>query len=265
MKDLQKASILKRFSAFLFDAVLILVVFLALALFLSWALRYDSHLDDLETRLQSIHDKHHIAELEKKHEVVFNNYLYLTEEDKAKLPEEVTTAFDACSKEMNEDKESIKIYETIMTLSLMIVSFSLLGAFLILEFAVPMFFKNGQTLGKKIFSIAVMRTDSVKISTKILFIRTVLGKYTIGTMVPVLMLLCLLFGMDPIMPMTLILLIFLIQAVLMVTSRTNSTIHDSLASTVVVDFLSQKIYESKEEMEEYKLKIHREAAEKEEY
>lgn len=265
MKDLQKASLLKRFSAFLFDAVLILVVFMALALFLSWAFGYDAQLDALENRLETIHNNHRIAELEEKHKVSFNSYLYLTEEDKAKLPEEVITAFDACSKEMNEDQESIKIYETIMTLSLMIVSFGLLGAFLALEFAVPLFFKNGQTLGKKLFSIAVMRTDSVKISPKILFIRTVLGKYTIGTMVPVLMFLCLLFGMDPIMPLTLILLILLIQAVLMVTSKTNSTIHDSLASTVVVDFLSQKIYDSKEEMEEQKLKIHREMVEKEEY
>lgn len=258
MKDLQKASLLKRFSAFLLDAVLILVAALALMLFFSWAFGYDGQLDALENRLQSIQDSHRIAELEKEHKISFNNFLYLTEEDRAKLPEEVVTAFDACSKEMNEDSVSIKLYETIMTLSLMIVSFSLLGAFVILEFAVPIIFKNGQTLGKKMFSLAVMRTDFVKVSPKILFIRTVLGKYTIGTMVPVLMLLCLLFGMDPIMPMTVILLVFLIQAVLMVTSKTNSTIHDSLASTVVVDFLSQKIYDSPEERDQHKLSIHKE-------
>ncbi len=258
MKDLQKASLLKRFSAFLLDGVLIFVVFIALMLFTSWAFGYDAKLDSLENRMQIIHNNHRIDELEEKHKVSFNNYPYLTEEEIDKLPEEVVNAFEACYKELNEDTQSIKLYETIMTLSLMIVSFSLLGAFLLLEFAIPLLLKNGQTLGKKMFSLAVMRTDSVKISTKVLFIRAILGKYTIGTMVPVLMLLCLGFGMAPIMPLMILLLVFLLQIVLMITSKTNSPIHDSLASTVVVDFLSQKIFETAEERDQYRLSIHNE-------
>ena len=125
-----------------------------------------------------------------------------------------------------------------------------------------MFLQNGQTLGKKIFALGVMRTDCVKISPMILFVRTVLGKYTIGTMVPILMLLSLLFGVPPLMPMAVILLVLLLQVVLFITTKTNSFIHDSLASTVVVDFQSQMIFDSIEAKNEYILRLHAEDAEK---
>ena len=68
-----------------------------------------------------------------------------------------------------------------------IISFSILIGFLIVEFLFPMIFKNGQTLGKKIFGIGVMRVDGVKVTTPILFVRSILGKFTIETMMPVLM------------------------------------------------------------------------------
>ena len=110
-----------------------------------------------------------------------------------------------------------------------------------------------------------MRSDCVRISTNVLFIRTILGKYTISTMVPVLMLLALFFGANPIIPLTVILLILLLQVVLLITSKTNSLIHDNLASTVVVDFQSQMIFDSPEALNEYKLRLHREEAEKAEY
>ena len=64
-----------------------------------------------------------------------------------------------------------------------------LVAFLLLEFLIPLLLGNGQTVGKKVFGVAVMREDSVKLSPVLLFIRAILGKYTIETMVPVLIIL----------------------------------------------------------------------------
>ena len=263
--DLQKASIMKRFSAFLLDIILIIIVFMASMLAMSNITNYDSYLNGLEERLTSIQEKHNIAALEEEYGILFNDYQYMFEDEVSQLPKEVQEAFNECNKEMNNDGESIKLYETIMSLSMVIVSVSMLVAFILLEFVVPLFFKNGQTLGKKIFAIAVMRTDGVKISPIILFIRTILGKYTITTMVPIIMVLMLAFGSTPLIPLAVLLLILLIQLVLIIRTKTNSLIHDTLSSTVVVDFQSQMIFDSVEAKNEYLLRLHNEAVDKADY
>ena len=263
--DLQKANFFKRVSAFLVDLILVAMLFTAGMLVISRLLDYDSHLLALEERLTSIQDKYNITEIEKQYKVSFNEYQYMLPEETDILPDEVKLPFEACKEEMNTDKASIKLYETIMSLSILIVSISMLIAFVILEFIVPLLLKNGQTIGKKVFSIAVMRVDAVRITPLVLFVRSILGKYTIGTMVPLIMLLTLLFGATPLMPIAILLGVLIIQILLFIFTKTNSLIHDSLASTVVVDLQSQMIFDSVEEKTEYQLRLHNEAANKANY
>ena len=263
--DLQKASLMKRFSAFLLDLMLIMMLSVGFMLLISHITGYDQYSDQLQDRLTEIQNEHNIESIQKESGLIFNDYQYMLEEDRALIPDEVKEAYDACYDAINTDTTLVKLYETILSLSLLICSFGILLAFLALEFLVPILFKNGQTLGKKLFSIAVIREDCVKISTWVLFIRAILGKYTVGTMVPLLMLLMLMFGSAPLIPLAIILLILALNAVTLITTRTNSLIHDKLASTAVVDLQSQMIFESVEEMNEYKLRIHKENAEKAQY
>ena len=131
--------------------------------------------------------------------------------------------------------------------------------------AVPIKLGNGQTLGKKIFGIAVMRTDSVKVTAPLLFIRTILGKFTIETMIPVLICIMIFFNMIGIVGMLILGLILLVQIILMITTHTNSCIHDVLAKTVAVDMQSQLIFENEEELMNYKNKIHAEKVARQTY
>ena len=263
--DLQKASLIKRFSAFLLDFILLAIVFTGAMMGVSSLTNYDSHFSSLESRLTEIQEKYNIPEIEKSYEVSFNEFQYMMDDEKALLDPVVLDAYTKCTEEMNSDSATIKFYETIMNLSMLIVSLSMLIAFLILEFFIPLLFKNGQTIGKKIFSIAVMRNDGVKISPMILFVRAILGKYTVGTMVPIMMILMLLFGSSPIVSIAVVLLIFLIQVILLLTSKKRSLIQDYLSSTVVVDFQSQMIFDSVEDKQEYQLRIHKEEADKAPY
>lgn len=263
--DLQKASWVKRFSAFLLDFILLAMVFTGAMLAVSALTNYDKHFNELELRLNEIQESYNIPEIEKESQVYFNQFQYMTEEQKASIHPDVLEVYSACTEAMNTDENIVKLYKTIMNLSIVIVSISMLFTYILLEFLVPLFLKNGQTIGKKIFSIAVMRNDSVKISPMVLFIRAILGKYTIGTMVPIVMLLMLLFGASPITSIFVILLILILQVVLLITSRKRALIHDYLASTVVVDFQSQMIFESAEAKREYQLQLHKEAAEKASY
>ena len=263
--DLQKASMMKRISAFLLDFILMMMLFTGLMLVISSVVKYDDYSLELLDRQTTIQQNHNIPELEEKYEVKFTQFQSMTKEEINALPDEVRDAFLACNEEINSDNRSIYLFEVIVTLSLLIVSLSLLISFIILEFILPLIFKNGQTIGKKVFSIAVMRKDCVRIPTTVLFIRTILGKYTIGTMVPALMLLSLFFGSTPIMPLMVILLIAIIQVILLITTKTNSLIHDVLASTVVVDYQSQMIFDTVEALNEYKLRVHKENVDKAQY
>ena len=110
-----------------------------------------------------------------------------------------------------------------------------------------------------------MRVDGVKITTPILFIRTILGKFTIETMIPVLMILMLYFGAIGAMGIIVTALIIIFNIGLLVATKTNSAIHDALSQTVTVDMSSQLIFNSTEEMIEYKQRIHAEEASKASY
>ena len=91
-----------------------------------------------------------------------------------------------------------------------------------------------------------MRTNGVRINKVSLFIRTFLGKYAIETMIPVLIVIMVFFNSIGIIGPIIVGLIFILEAILMIATKTNSMIHDLLADTVVVDYASQMIYESEE-------------------
>ena len=259
--DLQKASLTKRLSAFLFDFILLAIVFTGAMTVISTIVKYDEYFNVYQAKLLEIHDKHHTFQIEEEYGISFSDYTYMTKEEKACVPPEVREEFDACINEIDNDAELNKLSAINTNLTFVIITFSLLIAFGVVEFAIPLFLKNGQTLGKKIFSLAVIKMDGVRISPMILFVRTILGKYTIGTMVPILMVLALMLGAAPIMPLSVLLLVLLLQIVFLITTKTNSLIHDSLASTVVVDFQSQMIFDSLEAKNQYILRIQNEKAE----
>ena len=265
---IQKASFTKRVSAMLFDFMMIVVVFLACAFPMSALLQYDKYIDEREAVQESILAAHKIEELESQYpdneNVNFIKYdQVLTEEEKAALPEEIQIAFKACQDDINSNEDIARLTGTLFILFITIFSTSLLMSFIILEFIVPLLFKNGQTLGKKIFALGVVRIDSVKVSPFILFVRTVLGKFTICTMVP-LITFPIITSM-PLVPIFFILLILLLHVVFYITSGTGALIHDKMAATAVVDMQTQMIFDSVEAREEYQLRIHREEVSKADY
>lgn len=249
--DLQKAGILKRISAFLFDFTLIIMLAMVCAFPMLSMLNYDPYIQELDNRFEEICESYGIPELEAEHNVTIKDYRVMIDDDKATIPQDVRDTFDECLTAYYADGERLRLLSILMSLSLIVVSFSTLIAFILLEFAVPLILKNGQTLGKKIFSIAVVRTDAVKVSPLVLFVRTILGKYTIGTMIPLSMILLLIFEFAFLFPAFMLLLILALQVTMFFTSKTRSVIHDLLSSTVVVDFNSQMIFDSVEAREEY--------------
>ena len=247
MYDLQKASMWKRISAFLFDFILLII----LAVLFGWLL---SALTGYYGYSQTVADSY------LRYGEEYQVDMRISQDEYDALPEEEARKVDAAFEALNQDQQALHAHEMMLNLSVLIISLGFFFAYLGLEFLVPLRLGDGQTLGKKIFGVGLMKTEGIKINPVSLFIRTVLGKYTIETMIPVLIILMIYWGTIGVVGPTVLLLILLTEIILMFATRNHSLIHDLLAGTVAIDEASQKIFNTPEEMATYKAKIHAEMA-----
>ncbi len=247
MYDLQKANMWKRLSAALFDVILLGIAIIGCALLLTTVLGFDGYMD----QKNALDDKY-MAEYGLDPNLTQEELDAFTDEEK----ESYQAAVSAANEAIRKDPELSRVLGMLLSLAMVITTFSILFGFLLLEFLVPLLLHNGQTLGKKIFGVAVMRVDGVKLSPLLLFARTVLGKYTVGTMVPVFVLILMVFGKMSFFGVLVIGSLTLVQAILFFGSKNHTPIHDKLAQTVAVDMASQMIFDSPEALLEYKKRIH---------
>ena len=250
--DIQKASLTKRLSAWLLDTILLLVLVAGLMGAVSAVTGYDT----FNTKLDEYYTSY-----EREYGITFN----ITQEEYEALIPEKKEAYDAAYAALVADEDVLYVYNMLISLTVVIVTVSILGAYLILEFAVPIWLKNGQTVGKKVFGIGVIRTSGVRINNVCLFIRTVLGKFTVETMIPVLVFVMLMFNMVGLIGTALVLCIWAVQLALVIATPTNSLIHDKLADTVTVDLGSQLIFDTEEDLLEYKKRVSAERAARDPY
>lgn len=243
MYDLQRADLWKRISALLFDFIMLMIVVVGAALLLSAVLQFDAY----SARLESVQEQYE-SEYGVAFHVSADEYNALTEEERTQYND----AYDAFSK----DAQAVELYGILINFTLLITTFCILIAHLLLEFLVPLLLGNGQTIGKKIFGIGVMREDGVRLSPMLLFARTVLGKYTVETMIPVMIVIMFFLNTIGIVGVLILLALVIVQIVLIASNRARTPIHDKLAHTVTVDISSQKIFDSPEELLAYKQQLH---------
>lgn len=250
--DLQKASLWKRASAWIFDFILLGVLVVGVALVLSAVFGYNGYNDTLDGAYTKYEEQYGVE-----FEISQEQYLAMTEQQR----QNYNDAYNA----LISDQEAMYAYNMVLNLTMLITTASILISFLALEFALPLFLGNGQTLGKKIFGLCLMRTDGVQINTMQLFVRTVLGKFTIETMVPVYILIMIFFNMVGIVGTAVLAVLGLVQIVLLAVTATNAQIHDLLAGTVVVDYASQMIFRTTEDLIAYKKRVAAEEAARQTY
>lgn len=245
--SLQKASIWKRLSAFVLDIIFTCIIAVAFALLISWVTGYNNVSDQYVG---------YIASYEEQYGVKFG----ITSEEYEALTETEKENYKAATTAWSNDMEARRVYSLTISLTLLITSLGIFFAILVMEFILPLVFKHGQTLGKKVFGICVMQTNGVKMSTIALFVRTFLGKYVVETMVPVLLVMMTFFNvLDMLTCIIVLALLLILEIVLICATKTNSPIHDIFSGTVVVDEVSQRIFDTYEEMVEFTAQQHKEA------
>ncbi len=241
----------KRIAAALLDFFLLIIVASAVIILLMAVFNINGQSEGFQSRCDEF-------------EQIYGTDFDMSGEDYAALDEAGKKTYDDAAAALSADEQANYYFSMIINLTLLSVTLGLFFGYLVTEFILPLVLKNGQTLGKKAFGIAVMREDGVRISAVQLFARTVLGKFTIETMVPVFILIMLYFDLMGIVGIAVLLGIAILQLVLLIVNKTRTPIHDLLAHTVAVDLQSQMIFDTPEELLEYKQARHAEAVERSE-
>ena len=250
--ELQTANLWKRISAWLFDGILTGILAVAFGLILSALLGYNRHSDTLDRAYETYETQYGVS---------FEISQAEFDAMEASERENYNQAYQA----LIADREAMYAYNMMISLSMVMISLGVLLAVVLWEFVIPLWLGHGRTLGKKIFGLCLVRSDGVKMNTMQLFTRSILGKYAIETMIPVLIGLMVFWGTMGVMGTLVVTTLTIGQLFSVLVTRSHSAIHDLLAGTVVVDYASQTIFASTEDLIEYQKKIAAEKAAKERY
>lgn len=246
--DFQRAGMMKRAPAWLLDMIMLVIVAVGLIAGLAYAVDMDAHSEALDAVY---------VRYEKEYGVDFG----ITQEEAEKLTEEQLASYEAANEALSKDPEAQKAYELFVNLTLVVLSGGILGAFLLLEFLIPLWLKNGQTLGKKVFGVALMRKDGIKVTPFMMFARAILGKFTVETMIPLLLIVAAVLGIMGLEGLLVGAMFLLAQVIITLVTRDKTAIHDIMACTVAVDLSSQMIFDSPEAMEAYHNNLYADEAE----
>ena len=250
--DLQKASFLKRAAAWLLDAILVVILAVGIASLLSAAVGYDRHSDT-------------VSDAYARYEVEYGVEFDVSQDEYMSWPEEKQQAYDAAYEALINDEDAMYAYNLVVNLSLLIASLSILVAVMGLEFVVPVLFKEGRTVGKRVFGLCVIRSDCVRMTNVQLFVRTLLGKFAVETMIPIYIIMMVFWGIMGMGGTLILFALLLAQIIILIANRRNAAIHDLMAGPAVVDYSSQMIFDDREALLAYQKKIYAERAARQEY
>ena len=282
MFELRKIGIIKRASAWLLDLILLAVLATGFIWIVSLICKFDHHwvlanqyLHEYEEfedtyigKIASAYDSFNVEEHED------GTYTVTTKDGNPASPSDVINTLINDTSRSEEMQAIYDVYQSltppgkvnaqwryVASLLFMMISIGIMLSYLVLEFILPIILKNGQTVGKKVFGIALVHPDCVKIKNVALFARTFLGKFAIETMFPVLLAFLFFFGGLGWIALALLAALLVLNAVLFFARKNRTPIHDVLANTVAVDMRLQMIYDSVEELNEKKALQYRENVE----
>lgn len=249
---LQKAPMLKRIAAWMLDIILVCVLSAGVALGLSAVLSYDAYYDTLD---QSY------AFYEAEYGITFD----ISKSDYEAMNDADRQNWDAAYDAWRTDETVLHAYNMVITLTLVMTTASILLSIIIVEFLIPLWLGNGQTVGKKVFGLCLMRNDGVRVNNLQLLTRALLGKGTVETLIPVYVFIMLFWGMVGSWGLGLLLVMLIAQLLCITITKTKSAIHDLMAGVVVVDAGSQMIFDTTEDLIAYYKKLAAERAARQKY
>ncbi len=230
-------SYIKRLASFVLDLVLFLILATGIGFLTSLALDTTGNLNNLHTK----YVEHGVYVLNDSSE-----YIYC---DTTK--EECKNAW----LEFNRDEVACSYYDKMVNDSLIITTVGASVSLLILEFAVPLLFKNGMTVGKKILNITLIDKRGIRVKNIQIFARCVIGKIGFVALVPTYMLIFSFFNIGGGLLGTLIFAAIELTNLCMLGLTPNHIgISDAIGGVYPVDNSTQIYFDTVEELNDAKCK-----------
>lgn len=218
-KTLQKAPFFKRLFALMFDWIFIVILIFTCVIPMSFLLKVSEYSEKFDQ---------YYSEYEKKYGVDFD----LTEEQFGAMTEEELKLYKEAYNALTSDEEANKAQDVLYKRIVGSIELSFLAAYLVMDVLFPLMLKNGQTLGKRIFNLAVVRTNGEPASMLTILSRTAIGKFTVETAIPILFVSSLLMTSLNLLGLLYVVAILIANIVLLI--KKNKVLHDLLADTMVV-------------------------------
>lgn len=228
------AKLTNRLAAFLIDAIILVILMTGLLYLISLVFDFDSH---YQIMIQ---------------EQIKEGYLILNEET-----EKYETILPTASN-YEQVCENVSNNALLMENLFFVNSFSInapLAALAIVlfitEFVIPLFLRNGQTIGMKCFHVALLSTTNIKINPIQLFARCLLGKIAILGVVPLLAILYIFLNISGGLFGTLIVIIvFGVQLICLLKTKNKTGIQDLIANVYPVDSTETIFYKTTKELQD---------------
>lgn len=234
--DIQKAPVTKRIGAFLLDFMLMVILIVFATSLITPAMNVDVYTNKIKDVVDNI----------EVYEEKYQQKLNVNEEEFNAMTEEEKIAYNEAWAKLDEETELTKNNNKVISLIIASITCGALIAVILTEILVPALMKHGRTLGKRVFGLALMRKDCVKIHPAQMVARALIGKFTICLMLPIYALLF--FGLSSMIGKVILVAVIGVQLIVMGLTKNNAALHDLIAATVVVDYDSQMIYDSEEEL-----------------
>ncbi|MBQ9731111.1 MAG: RDD family protein [Bacilli bacterium] len=265
--DIKQAKISKRIYAFLIDLLIFIVIFSASMFF------FTKYVEDYNDTKKVYDDKclEYNLVVEKTNEngekytttwTVYDFMLssFASSGCHAEKEEDIKEVTEACQKEFNEflikqndafgnDAVATTAYNTVVKYRVGFYAISSFLALLIINIVFPLIFKNGQTLGKKVFKLGLVNKKGIKVGTFNIVVRFLIGIFALEVF-PLMLYLAvsnvytigLLFGMG----------LSFVNFCLFIFTKNHNLVHDYIGGTIVVDLHTTIIFNSVEEMNRIK-------------
>ncbi len=249
MFTLDRANMWKRISAWLLDKILLVIIATGFAFLISWITKYDSYSDNYYAKYEEYQETYGLDFSDIEVQTYMAKYKSSDEctAEEVADKEKCHTAVEAY-KAFSNDEDVLYNWNMRVNLTLIMVTTSTLLAIMLCEFFVPLFLKNGQTVGKLCFNICLVKNNCVRVNNLMIFTRALLGKFAIESIIPIYAVVLMLFFNGGRIWIIITGLILVINFVLVFFTRNHTPIHDLLAGTIVVDKSSQMIYQNDEEL-----------------
>jgi uncharacterized RDD family membrane protein YckC len=250
MLEFCKASPLKRLAALVIDLILLLAITLGVVAAMYSSMDYAKHEEQYEISCQKYSEQ-------------FGVDLTASRTEQSELSDEEIAKYTKAWEAFNADETAMNAVKSMLGINLLSLAVGFFAAYLILELLLPLIFGNGQTIGKKILGLCVMHKYHVRVGTAQMIFRTILGKYFIETLIPVVMFQLRNYGALGTTASLVLAGIAMTQGFFVLMSQANCGIHDKLFKTVVADFNEQYIFDTLDERIDFEEAYEEELAKRE--